>query len=314
MMNTIGVTGAGGYVGNVLIRRLLDQGFRVRGMDNFHKGQCDALLSLINNPSFEFQYGDVTVQDDCGKFVSGLDGIVHLAGIVGFPACKRQPALSYAVNVEGTRNMLEARERYAPYVPFVFASTGSIYGKVEGVCTEESPANFQSIYGEHKYVAEQLVTQAENTVSLRFATGFGVSPCMRVNLLVNDLVYQALTNRCLTIFEADARRTFIHVRDMALAFQRSLWGIYSNSLNHKVYNAGANNLNWTKRELSEFIKLKTGCIVNYADFAKDLDARDYEVDYSRFENDVTLCGITMEQGINELVKATVLIKVRHQYE
>lgn len=306
----VGVTGCGGYVGNVLVRQLLRHGYEVLGMDNFHKGQCDALLGLVTNHKFQFMYGDVTSKDDCKKFTSQVGGIIHLAGIVGFPACKRQPALSNAVNVLGTKNIMEVRGDS----PVVFASTGSVYGKVEGVCSEESPCNPLTIYGRDKLEAECIVRNAGNSVALRFATGFGVSPCMRVNLLVNDLVYQAMTNRCLTIFEADARRTFIHVEDMATAFRVSLEKLMANKLNHNVYNAGDNDLNWSKRYLAEYIKRSTGCLVTYAEIGKDLDQRDYAVDVSRFNNEIMKCEYLMETGINELIKVVPLLQIRHQYE
>lgn len=304
----IGVTGCGGYVGTVLCKYLLDNGHHVYGMDNFHKGQCDALLNLISDERFTFQYGDVSVLDDCRKLVDNVDAIIHLAAIVGFPACKRQPMLSKAVNVEGTRNICKARGS----MPMVFASTGSVYGKVEDICTEDSPCNPLTVYGKDKLEAESIVRNSGNSVSLRFATGFGVSPSMRVNLLVNDLVYQAMTNRCLTIFEADARRTFIHVKDMARAFYHALINI--NSLSYDVYNAGDDGLNWTKRYLAEYIKAKTGCLVTYAEIGKDLDQRDYAVSYSRFNSEIINCHTSMENGIDELIKATPILQIRHQYE
>ena len=304
------VTGAGGYVGNVLCRHLLGVGYKVRAMDNFHKGQCDALLSLVTNPDFSFMYGDVTNLKDCEKAVNGVDGIIHLAAIVGFPACKRQPALADAVNVGGTKNVLKVKGD----IPLVFASTGSVYGKVEETCTEDTPKNPLTVYGINKLEAESAVRAAPNTVSLRFATGFGVSPCMRVNLLVNDLVYQAITNRCLTIFEAGARRTFIHVKDMAAAFHLSLQKLVDGKLNYDVYNAGSDKLNWTKRMVAEYIREKTGCLVTYAEIGKDLDQRDYEVDFSRFNQEIMDVRFSMEQGVDELLKATPLLQIRHQYE
>jgi len=310
MLMRIGVTGCGGYVGTTLVRHLLKQGYDVVGMDNFHKGQCDSLLSVITNHKFKFMYGDVTSLKDCEKFCDEVDGVIHLAAIVGFPACKRQPALSNAVNVLGTKNIVKARKD----LPLVFASTGSVYGKVEDVCTEDSPCNPLTIYGIDKLEAESAVRNSGNSVALRFATGFGVSPCMRVNLLVNDLVYQAITNRCLTIFEADARRTFIHVNDMAVAFTKSLEKLYSGELNYNVYNAGDNDLNWTKRQLSEYIKRATGCLVTYAEIGKDFDQRDYEVSYDRFNKDIMKCYYGMEVGINELIKTAPLLQIRHQYE
>jgi nucleoside-diphosphate-sugar epimerase len=310
MSRTVLITGCGGYVGNVLARQALDMGYKVIGVDNFHKGNCDALFSVMDNDNFDFQYGDVTDLKRMMKLCERADAIIHLAAIVGFPACARQPALATAVNVQGTENMLLARTGK----PMVFASTGSVYGKVEDVCTEDSPLNAVSLYGTTKAEAEQMVTACEKTVAFRFATGFGISPCMRVNLLVNDLVYRAMTERHINIFQADFRRTFVHVRDMANAF---LWGvesIFNNTLKHKVYNCGANDLNWTKRELAEYIKEKTGCYVTYADAGNDADQRDYEVDYSRLNDNGFYCQETMEHGIDELLKVTPVLQIRHQYE
>jgi nucleoside-diphosphate-sugar epimerase len=311
-MNKILITGAGGYVGTALIKHILSNtDYKVRALDNFHKGNCDSLMHFISNPNFEFMYGDVTVPEHCEKAVDGVSSIIHLAAIVGFPACARQPALSNAVNVEGTRNILNARSYKQP---LVFASTGSVYGKVSGICSEDSVKNPLTIYGKDKLEAESLVRKDGNSVALRFATGFGVSPCMRVNLLVNDLVYQAINNRSLNIFEGNARRTFIHVNDMATAFIGALEGLVNNTLNYDVYNAGFDSLNWTKRQLAEFISQRTGCFLTFQDTAKDLDQRDYEVDYSKFAKDIQNTHTTMEEGINELIKATPLLQIRHQYE
>jgi nucleoside-diphosphate-sugar epimerase len=293
----IAVSGAAGYVGNVLCRHLTDCGHKVVGMDNLHKGDADPLLGIAHRTNFSFFKGNVANKEDCKKLVEGADAIIHLAAIVGFPACKADPSLSYLVNVTGTTNMLEARHKDQK---FVFASTGSVYGKIEAVCTEDSPLNAQSLYGVHKRVAEQSVSFNDNTVSFRFATGFGLSPCMRVNLLVNDFVYQATNNGCLTVFQADARRTFIHVQDMARAFAFGA----TTPLKHKVYNCGSDYLNWTKRELAECVKNKTNCVVNYNEFATDPDQRDYEVDYSRINNEGFHCDHTcMEDSVDELIKA-----------
>ena len=303
------VTGGGGYVGNVLCRDLLSLGYEVRCMDNFHKGQCDALIGLASSSYFEFMYGDVTNISHVKKALEGVEAIIHLAAIVGFPACDAQPSLATAVNVDGTRNILEFRD---PEVPLVFASTGSVYGKVEGICTEGSPLNSVSLYGDTKKVAEIAVRDEPNTVSYRFATGFGVSPCMRVNLLVNDFTHQAMTNKCLNIFQADFRRTFIHVRDMSRAF---IFGINNyKKMSYSVYNVGDNDLNWTKRELAEYIAEKTGAFVNYAETGKDLDQRDYEVDYSKIQSERFKCATSMEDGIDELMKVTPLLQIRHQYQ
>lgn len=311
-MNKVCIFGGGGYIGNVLCRLFLSKGYKVRCVDNFHKGQCDALLSIASDPHFEFMYGDVTVLESCQQAIKGCDMIVNLAGIVGFPACKRQPGLSHLVNVDGPKNVLEARQLDSIQKPLFFASTGSVYGKLEEICTEESPTNPQSIYGQHKLISERVVAQAPNALAYRFATCFGVSPCMRVNLLINDLVYQAINNRCLTIFEADAQRTFIHIDDFCESIIFGLENI--DSFRYQVYNCGDNKLNWSKRKVAEYIADKTGCIVNYNDFNKDPDARDYEVSYEKINAEGFKCLRSIEEGIDELIKVTPLLKIRHNYE
>lgn len=300
-------SGGGGYVGNVLCRDLLKRGYEVRCVDNFHKGHCDQIISLIPRPHFEFMYGDVTNEEHVKRMWDGCDACIHLAALVGFPACDAQPALAQAVNIGGTSGLLnESQGR-----PIINASTGSVYGKVEGICTEESPLNTLTLYGETKREAELMVAEFKNTVSFRFATGFGVSPNMRVNLLVNDLVYQAVNHKVLNIFQPDFRRTFIHVNDMSRAF---IFGLENLSkLKHKVYNCGANNLNWTKRQLADYISEQTGCKVFYTDSDYDPDQRDYEVDYSKLNDEGFECNMTMEQGIKDLIKVTPLIRIKHQY-
>lgn len=302
------VTGGGGYVGNVVCRDLLRRGYQVRCVDNFHKGHCDPIIELVPRNGFEFQYGDVSNPEHVERMWQGCDACIHLAAIVGFPQCDAQPSLAYSTNVEGTNNLLI--KKYGR--PFIFASTGSVYGKVEGICTEESPLNTLTNYGETKRDAEKMVSQQDNTVSFRFATGFGVSPNMRVNLLVNDLVYQAVMNNCINIFQADFRRTFIHVRDMSRAVIFGMENI--GRLSHNVYNCGDDNLNWTKRQLAEYIKEKTGAFVSYNDSGKDLDQRDYEVDYSRLNEEGFSCLITMKEGIDELIKVAPILNIKHQYE
>ena len=134
---------------------------------------------------------------------------------------------------------------------------------------------------------------------------------MRVNLLVNDFVYQAITNGILTIFQADFRRTFIHVRDMAKAFTMGFENM--GSWKHKVYNCGANHLNWTKRELAEYVKEQTGCFVHYEEIGTDADQRDYEVSYNKLESEGFSCDVDMKTGIQELIKVTPILQIRHQY-
>lgn len=301
-MSKVLVTGGAGYVGQVLCRELLERGDEVVCFDNLSKSQDESFVGLLGEENFTFVMGNVVNQNDWKKltYMQPFDTIYHLAAIVGVPACNRDTELAYKVNFEGTVNTLKNRNG----ARVVFASTGSVYGKVEDICREDSPTNPLSVYGQSKLDAETAVLMEENTVALRFATGFGVSPCMRVNLLVNDLCYQAVQNRCLTIFQADAYRTFIHVKDMASAF---IWA--AEKAQQRVYNVGSNHSNWTKRELAEYIKGQTGCVVNYEEFSKDPDQRDYKVDYSKILSEGWEAKITIQEGIEKLLKVCRSINV-----
>lgn len=315
---TFCVFGGAGYIGSRLTQKLLEEGYKVKCVDNLHKGHADHLFNIINHPNYEFVYGDICDLNDCISGVAESDFIVNLAGIVGFPACKKHRILSEAVNVVGAENVVKARDqvfshRKVPDIPPVFyASTGSIYGSLTELCTEDSPKNPQSIYGMDKYEGEKRTLSYDRTLSYRFATCFGVSPCMRVNLLVNDLVYQAMVNRHINIFQADFARTFIHIDDFCDSIIHGLTHI--NELNHNMYNMGDDSMNWSKRELAEFIKEHTGCAVTYNDTHTDADMRDYTVSYKRINDEGWYTKTTMEQGILELIEAVPLMRMRNPYE
>ena len=302
------IFGGGGYIGNVLCRKLLDIGYRVKCVDNFHKGQCDALIPLMHNQNFEFKKGDITIEKDIKDNIEDVDAIINLAAIVGFPACDKQPSLAKAVNEDAAKKIVELKKEN---IPMFFASTGSVYGQIEGVCTEESETNPQSLYGITKLNAEQYISQFDNTLCYRFATCFGVSPNMRVNLLVNDFVYNGINNQYLVIFQPLFRRTFIHITDFVNSVVYGLENMQNFS--HKIYNVGSNDLNWTKKQIAELISHKTGCSIFYGDFAKDQDLRDYEVSYKKINNEGFRCNISMEEGIDELIKTTPLLQVTHRY-
>ena len=300
------VTGGGGFVGNVVCRDLLEKGYEVRCIDNMQNNHCDPLIGIAHNKNFEFMKLDVANTEHCDRMMDGIDAVIHLAALVGFPLCAEKPDLAQIVNVGGTRNIVERLNGRR----MVFASTGSVYGKIEGICDEDSPLNAVSEYGKNKLEAENIVSSTENTCSLRFATGFGISPNIRVNLLANDLTYTAMKQGIINVFEPEARRTFIHVRDMSSAF---IFCLEKTDLKYNVYNVGDNNLNWTKRELAEYIQSKTNCFVHYAEFGKDLDQRDYEVSYKRINDEGWYTQVGMETGIDELIEASKIINIVHQY-
>lgn len=306
------ITGAAGFVGSELCRLALKLGYEVRAVDNFFKGHCDSLTPLCSNPNFEFSFGDITNSEDVKKMVDGADAIINLAALVGFPICSRYPAQAWLTNYGGVESLLHFKEKR---IPFIQASTGSQYGRVDGICTEESPQNTDTVYGLTKRTAEEISVFYDNTYSLRFATAFGLSHNMRVNLLINDLCVKAVNDRYLSIFEPEAKRTFIHVRDMAYSFLLILEGHLNNTLNHKIYNIGHDSMNKSKREITEYIRDKTNCTVQYISGKSDPDKRDYEVSYSRFITDTGFKPTTtIDQGIDEMIKAVPTLSLNRYYQ
>jgi nucleoside-diphosphate-sugar epimerase len=270
------VTGGAGYVGSVLVPHLLYQGHAVRVFDALTYGGR-GLLPCFAYPAFEFVKGSITDEGQLHHALAGVDAIIHLAAIVGYPSCKRDPRLAHEVNVEGTRllDRLRARDQ-----PVLFASTGSNYGAVVGaLCAEDTPLNPLSEYGMTKTAAERHLLDAGNVVCYRFATAFGASNRMRFDLLVNDFVYQACVNKDVIIYERGFKRTFIHVRDMARAFAFALdhWA----ALRDDVYNVGSEAMNYSKEDVALLIKEKVDYYLHFAEIGRDEDQRNYEVSYAK---------------------------------
>ena len=302
------VTGGAGYIGCVLVPVLLENGYSVLVLDNLTYGGT-GLLPHFRNPRFEFIHGDIRDARVVRDSLNGCDAIIHLAAIVGLPACRKNPDLAQSVNVDGTRVIAQAtgRDRLV-----LFGSTGSNYGALaDKLCTEETPLNPASLYGKTKTAAESILRQDCNTIAYRFATAFGVSPRMRLDLLVNDFVYTALRMRCLVIYEAHFMRTFIHVHDIARSF---LFGI-ENALRMQgqVFNVGSEEMNCTKAQVCEMIRRKVDYYLHYADVGEDGDRRNYVVSYQKIKS----CGygttISLESGIDELVRAVRVLNGNNPY-
>ncbi|OGL89450.1 epimerase [Candidatus Uhrbacteria bacterium RIFCSPLOWO2_02_FULL_51_9] len=290
------VTGGAGFIGSVLVELLLQHNHHVTVLDNLLYRQ-HTLLSHFINPYFEFIHGDIrdakTVQDA----VRGVDAIVHLAAIVGAPACNKNPQLAEEVNVAGTKNLLDAT---APEQWLLYGSTGSNYGKVDSICTEETPLNPLSIYGITKTRAEELVMARGNGICYRFATGFGLSPRLRLDLLPNDYAFQAVKNGTLIVYERHMKRTFIHVRDMARAFLHGLEQF--ETMKNNVYNVGSNTMNYSKQDLAHVLLRHVDYYLHFAEVGTDPDKRDYEVSYDKIAKTGFTTQVDMERGIIELVK------------
>lgn len=303
-MKKVLITGGAGYIGTCLIPLLLEHNYDVTVYDSLiYDG--NTLMPFFQNKNFHFIKGDILETEKLQKAVTGKDIIIHLAALVGYAACEKNPSLTDMVNVQATERLVEM---LTPEQLIMFGSTGSNYGKVDGICTEETPLNPTSLYATTKTNAEIAVMKHDNAIAYRFATAFGVANRLRLDLLLNELTYLGCTQRYMLIYQPEFMRTFIHVRDIANSF---LFGIEnSDKMKGEVYNVGSNKLNYSKRQVCELIKEKTGCVVYYNDFDSDKDHRDYEVSYDKIHALGFDTTITLEEGIDELIKVFQILNLK----
>lgn len=302
------VTGGAGYVGTTLIGQLLDKGYEVRVLDLLRAGGY-GLIPYFRGKNFSFVKGDVRNKSDLEKSLSGVDAVIHLAAIVGYPACRRDPELSRDINVHGTEQVVKS---VGGRMPIIFASTGSTYGKmIEKICTETTPLNPLSDYGKQKAEAEEIVKKNKDFVIYRFATAFGVSPRMRLDLLPNDFTYKAVREKTLIVYEKNFMRTFIHVRDMSRSLIFALEN-YSN-MRGEIYNVGDEKLNYSKEDICLIIKKKVDHYLHFAEVGHDLDQRDYVVSFEKIRKLGFHTTVSMEEGIDELIKVCQVIEIENPY-
>jgi nucleoside-diphosphate-sugar epimerase len=301
-MVSVLVTGGAGYVGAVVTGAFLEAGHRVTVLDSLAAGG-QGLLAYASHPRFRFVRGDVRDARVAADATQGQDAIVHLAAVVGFGACNADPYRAVSVNVEGTRSLLAARQ---PGQRVLFASTGSVYGAVpDGLCHEGIDPAPLSLYGRTKLEAERLLLDQPDTLAFRFATAFGMSPHMRTDLLVNEFVYSARRRGYVVVYDRAARRTFIHVRDMARAF---LFGLeHFSAMAGQAYNAGSERLNLTKDEIAHLILERQPYFLTYGPVGADEDRRDYAVSYDRLRRTGFDVSMEMAAGIDELLKGVDLL-------
>lgn len=299
MTKQILITGGAGYLGSVMTQRFLDAGYRVTVLDNLMYGQ-HSLFHFCANPDFEFIYGDVRDEYTLKKILSGVDAIIPLAAIVGAPACQRDPLLARSVNLDAIRLILKLRSNDQL---IVYPTTNSGYGTKSGniYCTEETPLEPISLYGETKVQAEKELLDSSNTITLRLATVFGMSPRMRLDLLVNHFVYAAVTDRYLVIFEKDFKRNYIHIRDVADCFLYCVEN--APRMTGKPYNVGLDTANLSKEELALKIKaFVPDFYIHFAEIGSDPDKRNYVVSNERLRQAGFEAQRTIEDGIRELLK------------
>ena len=301
------ITGGGGYLGSVLAPLLLREGYAVTVLDSFIYDQ-DSLLNCCSDSRFRVIRGDCRSEKTLAAALEGQDIVIPLAAIVGFPACDADETAAVSVNYEAIKTLLALR---SPSQKVIFPCTNSGYGIGQGaaVCTEESPITPVSLYGRTKMMAESAVLAAGNSVTFRFATLFGASGRMRTDLLVNDFVYRAVTDRAVVLFEGGNVRNFLHVSDAARAF---LFAIdHFDLMNGQTYNCGLSDTNLTKIELCERIREHVPGFVYKEDaINEDPDKRNYFVSNAKIEALGFRTQKTLDDGIEELIKVYSIISKR----
>ncbi len=291
------VTGGAGYVGTTLIPQLLKLGHRVRVLDNLMFGGVP-LLPFFRSKNFEFQKGDIRDPATVQEAVRGQEAIVHLAAIVGYPACRLNPQMAKEVNIDGVKNAVAALSNNQFIIQ---ASTGSSYGHIREEVTEKTPLNPLSLYGQTKSEAEKIIQQHPRSIIYRFMTAFGVSPRMRLNLMINDFTYKAVTEQYLVIYEKHHKRAFIHVHDMARAICFAL--AHLDQMTGEIYNVGSKSLGLSKEDICETIKKHTNAYVHYAEVGTDADQRNYEANFDKIQNLGFATTVGIEEGVQELIAA-----------
>ncbi|UBF26007.1 NAD(P)-dependent oxidoreductase [Kovacikia minuta CCNUW1] len=299
MKEHILITGGAGYLGSVLCEHLLGAGYRVTVVDNLTYGQ-NSLFHFCANPNFDFVLGDVRDADLMQQVVEKVDVIIPLAAIVGAPACKRDPWLAKSVNFDAVQLINRLR---SPQQLVLFPTTNSGYGTQSGnlYCTEETPLEPISLYGQTKTQAEQELLNSPNTITLRLATVFGMSPRMRLDLLVNHFVYAAVTDGYLVIFEKDFKRNYIHIRDVAECMLHCIQN--RDKMIGRPYNAGLDAANLSKEELALTVKEHVpNFYLHFAAIGSDPDKRNYIVSNQRLREAGFEAQRSLDMGIQELLK------------
>lgn len=298
-MTNVLVTGGAGYLGSILCEHLISKGYHVTVIDNLMYGQ-HPLLHLCSSPSFDFVFGDVRDEDLICRLVKKADVLMPLAAVVGAPACERDQWLAKSVNLEAIHMLNRLR---SPQQLVIFPTTNSGYGTKSGdiYCSEDTPLNPISLYGKTKVQAEAELLESPNVISLRLATVFGVSPRMRLDLLVNYFVYAAVTDGYIVLFEKAFKRNYIHIRDVADCFIHCIEN--SKDMAGRSYNAGLDTANLSKEELALKIKeYVPDFYIHFSEVGSDPDKRNYIVSNQRLRGAGFEARRSIDEGIGELIK------------
>ena len=305
MSYNILVTGGAGYLGSTMVPDLLQLGHRVTVLDSFMYKQA-SLNHVCHHPNFSVVKGDIRIEGVMAPLLKKADIVIPLAALVGAPMCSQDPVGATTVNHDAIALMLKllSRQQWV-----LMPTTNSAYGTgdTNNFCTEESPLNPISLYAKEKVGIEKELLQRDNAISFRLATVFGMSPRMRIDLLVNDFTYRAVHDRFVVLFESSFKRNYVHVRDVSRVFQHAIANF--DKMRGQIYNVGLSDANVSKKELCERIQKQVPDFVFLdAPVGKDPDQRNYIVSNAKIEATGFKPMYSLDMGINDLIKGYTMIK------
>ena len=298
-MSNILVTGGAGYIGSTLVPDLLSKKHKVTVIDNFMYDQT-SLATSIRDRNFEIVFGDVRDESLMKRLVSKADIIIPLAAIVGAPACDKDPVTAQSINKDSILWLLKQVSRSQQVI---MPTTNSAYGSGDknNFCDENSPLNPLSLYARDKVVVEKSLLEHENSTSFRLATVFGISPRMRLDLLVNNFTLRAITDGFVIVFEGHFKRNYIHILDVVQAFNLAIEK--KEQFKSQIFNVGLSEANISKIELCQEIKkIVPDFVFLEAPLGKDPDQRNYIVSNKKIEASGFSPAVSLQAGLNELVK------------
>lgn len=302
------VTGGAGYIGSMLIEKLLKLGFNVTCLDNFMYG-FDSISSFFSNDNFTAINGDVRDTTLLKSIIARYDIIIPLAAIVGAPLSQKDQTSTKSINLESIKKMINLLSNDQKIL-YPVTNSGYGIGQTDKFCDESSPLKPLSLYAKTKVEAEKLIMERENSISFRLATVFGPSRRMRIDLLVNDFVLRSVTDRFIVLFEGNFKRNYIHINDVVDGF---IFGIDNfKKLKGNIFNLGLSEANLTKIELCEEIKkINKEFLYFCSDINKDPDKRDYIVSNQKIESFGFKAKTSLPQGIRQLSSLFSVIRVKN---
>ena len=305
MSYNILVTGGAGYLGSTMVPNLLQAGHKVTVLDNFMFKQA-SLNHVCHNPNFNIAKGDIRVESTIAPILKKADIVIPLAALVGAPLCNMDPVGASTINHDAILLMLKlmSKDQY-----ILMPTTNSAYGTgdANNFCTEESPLRPISLYAQEKVKVEKVLMERENAISFRLATVFGMSPRMRIDLLVNDFTYRAVYDRFIVLFESSFKRNYVHVRDVSRVFLHGIDNFAT--MKGQIYNVGLSDANVSKKELCD--RIKQYCpefVIIDAPVGVDPDQRNYVVSNEKLEKTGFKTSMSLDDGIKELIKGYTMMK------